>query len=594
MKQTQQQSTAIWLLLRDHRFLGISLFFVMLLAAFSEGVGLSLIIPVLSLVTGKIDTDGELSSYTYFVLTLIPEQNRLQWLLVLLVLVFGVKALLLTLRTGMATNFAFKLRESWSTEIFGQYMHGPYAKVIEQKQGALINNVMVEPFRASKGVIFLMDGLNQFILAITLFGLLFVAQWKFALALSVIGVGLVLLLKGSTHRFSVKLGKQKLQLNKDIGETTTEGVGLIKQLKILCLEKDYQSRLFRKLQAFRRLERKFEVLSKLPNHILEFVIVLGIALVLMVVQFDPTGNQKMVPLMGFYAIVGYRLFSLISLLISRRMKFFLILPSLNLIANLYRDGKARETEAEVGGREVFRELKEDIVLRDLSFSYNDSKPILNRINLVIPFGKMTAIVGPSGCGKSTIADLIAGLFLPKEGTILINGKSLDEYELRSWRLKIIYLTQEVPLFNATVQENITLWRNSSDRIKAEQAARLARAHDFICQLPQGYETVVGDRGVRLSGGQRQRIVIARAIFCNPDLFIFDEPTSALDHESEDAVKLVIQELAKKKTVLVIAHRISTLENADVIYQFDQAGNINLIKFQDLLHKSVESTPIGIF
>lgn len=593
MNKTQQPSNAIWLLLREHKSLGITLFLVMLLAALSEGFGLSLIIPVLSLLTGEVEPTGELSAYAYFVLALIPEQNRLLWLLMLLVLVFGVKAILLTLRTGMATNFALKLRESWATAIFGQYLCGPYAKVIEQKQGALINNVVVEPFRASKGVIFLMDGLNQFILAITLFSILFVAQWKLALALSILGGFIVLVLKGSTHRYSVKLGKQKLQLNKDIGETTTEGIGLIKQLKILCLEKDFEDRLLNKLKNFRRLERKFEVLSALPIHILEFVIVAGIALVLMVIQIDPTGNEEMVPLIGFYAIVGYRLFSLISILISRRMKFFLIWPSLNLIANLYRDGRTRELKESTGGSEVFTELKEDIVLRDLSFSYNESKPVLNRINLVIPFGKMTAIVGPSGCGKSTIADLLAGLFLPKEGTISVNGKSLHEYDLRFWRLRINYLTQEVPLFNATVHENISLWRNSSDRTKTEQAARLARAHDFICQLPQGYETVVGDRGVKLSGGQRQRLVIARAIFCDPDLFIFDEPTSSLDRESEDAVKLVIQDLAKMKTVLVIAHRISTLEHADVIYRFDQAGNITPIKFHDLLQKSVETTPIGI-
>jgi ABC-type multidrug transport system fused ATPase/permease subunit len=184
---------------------------------------------------------------------------------------------------------------------------------------------------------------------------------------------------------------------------------------------------------------------------------------------------------------------------------------------------------------------------------------------VIPKGKMTAVIGPSGIGKTTIADLVIGLLEPTTGEIVVNGRSLQEYNLRSWRNRLGYVSQDTVIFNTSVKENIRIGKIDAGDEEIENAAKGAAIFDFVMSLPRGFQTEVGDRGVKLSGGQRQRIAIARAILRDPDLYIFDEATSALDHESERLIQKSIEEVGQDKTVLVIAHRLSTIENADVVY-----------------------------
>lgn len=183
---------------------------------------------------------------------------------------------------------------------------------------------------------------------------------------------------------------------------------------------------------------------------------------------------------------------------------------------------------------------------------------------------MTALVGVSGSGKSTMADLLMGLLTPQSGKIAVNHRDLREFSLASWREKVGYVCQDPFLFNMTLRENILMGKPDATEEEMVSAAKMANIHDFIIGLPEAYDTVIGDRGVKLSGGQRQRIVIARSVIRNPQLFIFDEATSALDSESEAAVRRSIEKLAEKKTIIVIAHRDSTIEKADVIFDLDNA------------------------
>jgi ABC-type multidrug transport system fused ATPase/permease subunit len=206
----------------------------------------------------------------------------------------------------------------------------------------------------------------------------------------------------------------------------------------------------------------------------------------------------------------------------------------------------------------------EIRFEDVSFSYVAGKPVLTNMSFAVPAGSMIAIVGPSGAGKTTLVDLIPRFYDPQRGRILINGVDLRDLSLSGLRGAIGLVTQETVLFDDTVGANIALGRPGAAPRELEEAARAANADGFIRDMPEGYATPIGDRGVKLSGGQRQRLAIARAILKNPPILIFDEATSALDSESEALVQEALDRLVRDRTTFVIAHRLSTVRRADRI------------------------------
>jgi ATP-binding cassette, subfamily B, bacterial MsbA len=226
-----------------------------------------------------------------------------------------------------------------------------------------------------------------------------------------------------------------------------------------------------------------------------------------------------------------------------------------------------DSEPEVVNRADARSIErfgEAIRFESVGFEYHPGEPVLTDIDLEIPAGRVVALVGPSGAGKSTLADLLPRFHDPTEGRITVDGSDIRELRLADLRGLMGIVTQDTILFHDTIRANIAYGRDDATQEEVEAAARAAHAHDFIVDFPQGYDTVVGERGVRLSGGQRQRLAIARALFRNPPILILDEATSALDTQSEHLVQRAIEELMHDRTVLVIAHRLSTIRRADEI------------------------------
>lgn len=208
---------------------------------------------------------------------------------------------------------------------------------------------------------------------------------------------------------------------------------------------------------------------------------------------------------------------------------------------------------------------------------------LHELSFTIPSGSMTALVGPSGSGKTSVVNLLLRLYDPTSGHILVDGVDLRDFALPSWRGRIGVVDQETYLFNASVMENIRFGRLDATDEQVIKAARTANAHEFITRLPRGYETEIGDRGLRLSGGQRQRIAIARAVLRGPDILVFDEATSALDSHSERLIQRSLEELRRNRTLVVIAHRLSTVVDADLILVLDDGRIAEKGTHQELLH-----------
>lgn len=244
------------------------------------------------------------------------------------------------------------------------------------------------------------------------------------------------------------------------------------------------------------------------------------------------------------------------------------------------------TEPDVpDGRREAPGLADVLRLDDVSFAYGDGDPVLREINLEIRKGETLAVVGPSGAGKSTLTDLVLRFYDPTMGSIRLDGVDVREFRQDSYRRLFGVVPQECLLFNASIADNIAYGRKG-DREAVQEAAWVANAEEFIDRLPEGYDTLVGDRGVRLSGGQRQRIAIARAIFGNPQILILDEATSALDTESERLVQAAIDEILKRMTALVIAHRLSTIQEADRIAVLNQGSLEAVGPHEALLRESV--------
>jgi len=258
------------------------------------------------------------------------------------------------------------------------------------------------------------------------------------------------------------------------------------------------------------------------------------------------------------------------------------IPSYEQLNNLL--SKAEKMK-EPSGNIIFEKLDEDIKIKDIFFSYpNISKKILNKLNLSIKKSEITAIIGPSGSGKSTLVDLILGLQRPFDGEILINNRSLNLIDIHSYREKIGYVPQESFLFNISIRENLTWSCPNSTEKELWDALKLANADKFICGLPNGIDTIVGDRGSKLSGGQKQRIALARAILRRPSILILDEATSSLDIGSEKKIGESLNKIKKNTTVILIAHRLQSIQNADNVIVLSEGKVIDHGSYENLLER----------
>ena len=264
----------------------------------------------------------------------------------------------------------------------------------------------------------------------------------------------------------------------------------------------------------------------------------------------------------------------VSALASIRMRILSNLPSMTLVKNLLQDSGQLE---DVNKGNLISKLESDIQFKNVAFQYDHQSPLFADLNWTIEKGKVTALVGPSGVGKSTLLDLILGLYRPNLGEIVVNGANLSTLSLQSWRKKIGYVSQDSFLFHLSIEDNIRISMPEASHSQVVAAAKHAFIHDFIETLPQGYDTIITDRGSSLSGGQRQRVAIARAIVRNPEVYILDEATSALDAQSEEYICDTIQQLrGEGKTILLITHRQALLRTADSTYKMESGGRISLV------------------
>jgi len=410
--------------------------------------------------------------------------------------------------------------------------------------------------------------------------LVFVINWRLAL-ISIVVLPMVVIPMVVVGRALRKLSKRSQETMADINSLLVETFIGVRIVRAFCAEA-------RELEKFKKQNHDYyKIAMKSIKRMLLLSIgteLIGVAMALFIIFISGRQVIEGVLSFGAFALFIAALLSLIKPFKKLSRVNSIVQSALAASERIYEVLDTQPSVVEKSGAVELAGFKESIKFDKVFFNYADQQ-ILKGINLEVKRGEMLAIVGPSGTGKTTMVDLIPRFYDPKSGRILIDGKDVKDMSLKSLRQQIGIVTQETILFNDTIKANILYGSPRASEKQVEEAAKQAHAHDFIKQLPMGYDTVIGDRGMKLSGGERQRIAIARALLKNPPILILDEATSQLDSQAERVVQEALDRLIQGRTVFVIAHRLSTVRNSHKIVVLDKGAIVEQGSHPELLDRS---------
>lgn len=573
--------------------------FLNLLSAFLNIFSFSLIIPILQILF-KMDTkvyefvawdtadvglkDIVVNNFYYGVSQLIAEQGASLTLLILGVFLavmtlfktlayFASSAVMIPLRTGVVRDIR--------RQVYNKVLRLPLAFFSEERKGDIIARMSGDVTEVETSVTSSLDMLiKNPILIIVYFATLIAVSWQ----LTVFTLLVVPVMGWIMGTVGKKLKRQSLDAQSKWSDTMSqleETLGGLRIIKAFIAEKKMEARFDKCSNEYRDAINRVATRQALAHPMSEF---LGTCLIVIVLWFGGTlilKNSSTIdaPSFIFYLVI---LYSVINPLKEFSKAGYNIPKGLASMERIDKILLAENPIKEPAQPKPLKGLEHQIEFRDISFSYDGRREVLKHVNLTVPCGRTIALVGQSGSGKSTLVDLLPRYHDVQQGEILIDGTNVKDVRIRDLRSLIGNVNQEAILFNDTFFNNIAFGVEGATMEQVIAAAKIANAHDFIMETPDGYNTNIGDRGGKLSGGQRQRISIARAILKNPPILILDEATSALDTESERLVQEALERLMKTRTTIAIAHRLSTIRNADEICVLYEGEIVERGRHEELL------------
>jgi len=487
----------------------------------------------------------------------------------------------------LQTRFALDCESTISKRVMESYLHQPYSWFLNRHSATLGKTILSEVGGViSGGMMPLLTIIAQGTTAITFLALLLIVDpvltFSVCLALG-FSYGTIYAL---TKSWLKDLSVVRISANNERFIAISEAFGASKEIKIGGLEGIYIRRFATAAENYARSQATAQLISQVPRYILEAVAFGGLLVVMLYLIVQNGNFTNAFPIVVLYAFVGYRLMPSLQQIYSAVTAFRFSSVVINI---LHTDLMGLDELDSYEGQIKPIALTQAITLSNIVYSYpNSSQPALKGINLSIPVHSTIAFVGSTGSGKTTTVDIILGLLEPQEGSLKIDGKLITNANRRQWQNAIGYVPQHIYLSDDTVVANIAFGVSVKDiDLKAvERAAKIANIHDFVTDsLPQGYKTKVGERGVRLSGGQRQRIGIARALYHNPQVLILDEATSALDGLTEQAVMEAVNNLGHEMTIILIAHRLSTVRQCDQIFLLESGKLSAFGTYEELIASS---------
>lgn len=484
-------------------------------------------------------------------------------------------------------KFVRMLEHSLSTKLITSYLRQDYFWFLTKHSGDLSKSVISEVSQVTgNGIMPVMQMISSGSVILAMTTLTLIADPFLAFNIAA-GLALIyLILYFTVNKKLIQIGEERLKFNELRFKTLSEVFGGIKEVKVSGLEDIYIQKYKHPSKLFANIDALAPVIAQLPRFLLEMVAFGSLLLVTLFFLSKENGISSVLPLISLFAFAGYRLMPAMQQFYSYSTMLRYAGPSIDSLCDDLAMGY--ENLDQTFSKPSLK-FNKDIQLKNICFSYNSSsRRTLSNINLEIIKNSLVGFVGPTGSGKTTIVDIILRLLKPDSGTFLIDGEPVDDTYNKSWQKLVGYVPQNIFLTDDTITANIALGC-SPDEInfdKVREAAKTANIDEFILnELPLGYETFVGERGIRISGGQRQRIGIARSLYNSPKLLIFDEATSALDNLTEKAVMKSLRSIQNETTIILIAHRLSTVESCDNIYFFNN-GHIEANgRFDQLLKTS---------
>ena len=565
---------------------------MLLVMAFLDMLGVASIMPFMAVLMNPeiIETNSFLNTLFNF-LAIFGVENNQQFLFALGIVVFVllfVSLFFKALTTYAQMRFTYMREYALCRRLVQRYLHQPYEWFLNRNSADLGKTILSEVDQViSKGLNTMMNLIAHTLVSFSIIVLLIFVDPELALIVGVtLGIAYAVIYKFTKSTLK-RTGNERMEANTWRFTALSEAFGAIKEIKVGRLENEYAQRFSDPAKNYGISQLSAQVLVQLPRFALEAIAFGGLLLITLYLMTQKGSLIKAVPIITLYAFAGYRLMPAMQQIYNAISSLRFVGPSLDFIFNEVNNLKITKYNDK---KQIIR-FESNITLNNISYSYpNTSRPALKNIYFSIPARTTIGIVGVTGGGKTTTVDIIMGLLEPQSGTLEVDGKIINKNNRRFWQRSIGYVPQQIYLADDTVAANIAFGIDPKyiDQKDVEYAAKIAKIDEFVTsELPQKYQTKVGERGVRLSGGQRQRIGIARALYHKPKVLILDEATSALDNFTEKAVMDSVHNLSNDSmSIILIAHRLSTLKKCDKIFLLQNGKVIEEGNYETLI-KSID-------
>ena len=577
----------LFLLSSHERKQAILLLLMILIMALLDVIGVASILPFMAVLTDPTLVETNLILNKIFKISnKFGIENNKQFLFALGVLVFVLLLFSLTFKalTSYAQVRFVQMRQySIGKRLVGGYLNQPYSWFLSRHSADLGKTILSEISEVvGAGMAPVMELIAKGIVTILLISLLILADPKLAIIVGLSLSGLYGLIYKLAFKYVDQIGKERLKNNQMRFTAISEAFGAAKEVKVGRLEEVYIKRFSDPAKIYARNLAAVKVISQLPRYALEAIAFGGILLVILYLMAKTGSFSNALPIISLYAFAGYRLMPALQQIYNSITSITFVTPSVNKLYDDIKNLKPFNTNQ----NQSAMPLENQITLKNIYYNYpNSSKTILKNINLSISAKTTVGLVGTTGSGKTTTVDIILSLLKPQKGTLEIDDQVITNQNSKAWLRSIGYVPQHIYLSDDTVAANIAFGVEAEniDQEVIKKVSKIANLHEFVMnELPKNYQTTIGERGVRLSGGQRQRIGIARALYHNPKVLILDEATSALDNLTEKAVMEAIDNLGKNITIILIAHRLSTVKKCDRIYLLEKGELKNEGTFEELI------------
>ena len=555
------------------------------IGALFELLGVSLIMPLIQVIsTPEMIEENRYLSFVYRTFGMTDSSSFFVFLASVIIAVYVFKNAYLIVMYHFQYSFIYNNQLKVAGRLVDCYLKKPYTYHLNNNTSNMIRNIMLDTERLFQLILSVLNCLSEALLCILL-GLFMVINDPF---MTITLAALLILCMGCYRLFTKKKVNEYGRINQvydgRMHQSINQALGAVKDIKILHREKYFVDRFVESGEKKMDALINTNFFGTVPRYLIETVCVGGIILVLIIKLKTGTDLARILPMLGSFAVAAFKLMPSAGKISNYANLISFLTPSIDLI---YNDIKETEDmiEKEVKDKGELSDSDIDaasIRVEDIEYSYPGfDEKVLEGADFEIPLGASVGLIGASGAGKSTLADVILGILFPVKGRVMYGKMNVHDYPLK-WSEKLAYIPQAIFLADESIRDNVAfgIKEEEIDDEKVWAALDEAQLSDFVRELPDGLDTPVGERGVRLSGGQRQRIGIARALYDDPEILVLDEATSALDSETESAVMEAIDSLMGRKTLIIIAHRLTTIRNCQLIFRVEN-GRVRKVEKEEL-------------